>query len=90
METKFFKLLTLLAVRPRIRPRVLANALETVPQFFTPGAVLARIGITFGFALFYDVAQMNAHVRVDVQNFSVHHQTTETSHQSWILGALHD
>lgn len=63
-------------------PFVLTDAFVVAPQFHAPCTVLAFVRLTKRFAIFDDLGQMNRHVTVNVQDLSVHDQTSKTAYES--------
>lgn len=82
MISNWVQRLTSLAIGAKVSPPVLADALEFAPEFYAPGTVLALVRLTGGFAVLYNFGQMDRHVAVNIQDLTVHDETTETSNET--------
>ena len=83
-----YSVLTGLAELADEGPGVLADALEGGPELLALRAVVARVGVAARLAVLDDLAEVHAHVRVDVQHLAVHHQAPEAPDQPLRDGAL--
>lgn len=72
----------------QVGPSVFADTLERTPQFAAVGSTFAWVGNTGRSTVLDDFRQVNRHEAVDVQYFTVDHQTAETADQALLDGVL--
>ena len=72
-----------------VGPRVRTDALEGTPQLLAVGPILAGVRDARRLAVLYDLAEMNGHVTVDVQDFFIDDKTSKAADQSLMYGREH-
>lgn len=62
-----------------VRPRIFTDALEVRPELLALTAIFAWVGHAARLTVLNNLGQVHRHVTVDIQNFTVHYQTSEAT-----------